>query len=119
NTQFTPSATAVCQGTAVTYTNGTTPMGVFSSRMFNYQAFRTFFSMATSDSTFVYDMDNGSPYIWSGTTTYTHPAAGTYDVLLGTNGGFWNSCFDFTTQSITVNPTPSAPTVTADGPLTL
>lgn len=118
NTNFTASATTVCQGTAVTYTNTSTPVSAFNNRMLNYQIFRTFFGLATSDSTFVYDMDNLSPYIWSGTTTYTHPAAGTYDVLLGTNGGFWNSCFDFTTQTITVNPIPAAPTVTPGGPTT-
>lgn len=118
NTQFTPSATTVCQGTPVTYTNGTTPTGALTNRMTNYQVFRTYFGTATSDSTFVYDMDNLSPYIWSGTTTYTHPAAGTYDVLLGTNGGFWSSCFDYTTHTITVNPSPAAPTVTPGGPTT-
>lgn len=117
NTQFTTSATSVCQGTPVTYTNTTTPMQVLSNRMMNYQVFRTHFGLATTDSTFVYDMDNLSPYIWSGTTTYVHPAAGTYDVFLGTNGGFWRSCFDFTTHTITVNAAPAAPTVTAGGPL--
>ncbi|MDF3028079.1 MAG: hypothetical protein K0S23_2386 [Fluviicola sp.] len=118
NTQFTPSLTTVCQGTPVTYTNATTPMAILSNRMMNYQVFRTYFGAATADSTFVYDMDNLSPYIWTGTTTYTHPAAGTYDVLLATNGGFWSSCFDFTTQTITVNPTPAAPTITPGGPTT-
>jgi hypothetical protein len=118
NTNFNASATTVCQGTAVTYTNTSTPVSAFNNRMLNYQIFRTYFGLATSDSTFVYDMDNLTPYIWSGTTTYTHPAAGTYDVLLGTNGGFWNSCFDFTTQTITVNPIPAAPTVTPGGPTT-
>ena len=118
NTAFTPSATTVCQGTAVTFTNATTPTAILGNRMENYQIFRTYFGTAPSDSTFVYDMDNGSPYIWSGTTTYTHPAAGSYDVLLGTNGGFWNSCFDFTTHTITVNPLPAAPTITAGGATT-
>lgn len=118
NTQFTTSATTVCQGTPVTYTNTSTPTGAFSNRMMNYQVFRTYFGSAPSDSTFVYDMDNLSPYIWNGTTTYTHPAAGTYDVLLGTNGGFWSSCFDFTTHTITVNPIPAAPTITPSGPTT-
>lgn len=118
NTQFTPSATTVCQGTPVTYTNGTTPTGALTNRMMNYQIFRTYFGLATSDSTYVYDMDNASPYIWTGTTTYTHPAAGAYDVLLGTNGGFWNSCFDYTTHTVTVNPAPAAPTITPGGPTT-
>lgn len=118
NTQFTASATTVCEGTPVTYTNTSTPVGAFGNRMMNYQVFRTYFGTASSDSTFVYDMDNLSPYIWSGTTTYTHPVAGTYDVLLGTNGGFWSSCFDFTTQTITVNPIPAAPTITPSGATT-
>lgn len=118
NTQFTPSATTVCQGTPVTYTNATTPTGVLGNRMMNYQVFRTHFGASPTDSTYVYDMDNLSPYIWSGTTTYTHPAAGSYDVVLGTNGGFWNSCFDYTTHAITVNPAPAAPTVTSGGSTT-
>ncbi|MNU79358.1 hypothetical protein D3C71_689720 [compost metagenome] len=116
NSQFTPSATTVCQGTPVTYTNAATPMGALTNRMMNYSAFRTFFGTAPSDSTFVYSMDNGSPLIWSGTTTYTHPAAGTYDVEFGTNTGFWRSCFDFSSQTITINPAPAAPTVTPGGP---
>ncbi len=118
NTQFTPSATSVCMGTPVTYTNGTTPAAHLGNRMTNYQIFRTYFGTAASDSTYVYDMDNLSPYIWSGTTTYTHPAAGAYDVLLGTNGGFWSSCFDYVTHTITVNAIPAAPTVTPGGPTT-
>ncbi|WP_300660015.1 T9SS type A sorting domain-containing protein [Fluviicola sp.] len=116
NSQFTPSATTVCQGTPVTYTNAATPMGALTNRMMNYSAFRTFFGTAPSDSTFVYGMDNGSPLIWSGTTTYTHPAAGTYDVEFGVNTGFWRSCFDVSTHTITVNPAPAAPTVTPGGP---
>lgn len=118
NTQFTPSATTVCQGTPVTYTNATTPMSVLGNRMSNLNLFLSYFGVATSDSTFVYDMDNLSPYIWNGTTTYTHPAAGTYDVALFTLGGFFNSCTDNTTQTITVNPVPAAPTVTPGGPTT-
>ncbi len=119
NTQFTPSATTVCQGTPVTFTNASTPSSYqnVNNRMNNYQSFKAHF-LGVTDSTYVYDMDNGSPYIWSGTTTYTHPAAGTYDVLLATRGGFWSSCFDYTTHAITVNPAPAAPTVTPGGPTT-
>ncbi len=118
NTAFTASPTTACLGTPVTFTNTTTPTGLLGSRMYNYQIFRTFFGTAPSDSTYVYDFDNGSPYAWSGNTTYTYPAAGTYEVFLGTNGGFWESCFDFTTQNITINPIPAAPTVTPGGPTT-
>lgn len=118
NTAFTAAPTTACLGTPVVFTNTTTPTAVLSNRMYNYQIFRTYFGLAVSDSTFVYDMDNLSPYIWSGNTSYTYPAAGTYDALLATNGGFWSSCFDFTTQTITINPTPAAPTITPGGPTT-
>lgn len=117
NTQFTPSATTVCQGTPVTYTNGTTPMSILGNRMSNYNKFMSYFGVATTDSTFVYDMDN-TAVVWNGTTTYTHPAAGTYDVMLVTIGGFFNSCIDNAVQTITVNPAPTAPTVTPGGPTT-
>ncbi len=118
NTQFNMSQTNICQGTQVNYTNTSTPLGHLSNRMTNYQVFRQYFGLATSDSTYVYDMDNASPYIWSANTSYTHPAAGSYDVLFATNGGFWNSCFDFQTQTLTVNPTPPTPTITVGGPTT-
>jgi hypothetical protein len=117
NTAFTSSATTVCQGTPVTYTNGTTPTAVLGNRMMNYRVFNTFFGVSSSDSTYVYDMDN-TVAVWNGTTTYTHPAAGTYDVMLITIGGFWRNCVDFTTHTITVNPTPAAPTITPSGPTT-
>lgn len=103
---FSLSSASVCQGTPVTYTNITTPTGVLGNRMTNYSAFLTHFGIATSDSTYVYDMDNGSPYIWNGVTSYTHPTAGTYDVFMGVNGGFWESCFDFKEHTVTVNPLP-------------
>jgi hypothetical protein len=117
NTQFTPSATTVCQGTPVTYTNGTTPMSVLGNRMSNLNLFLSYFGVATSDSTFVYDMDN-TVAVWNGNTTYTHPAAGTYDVTLITLGGFFNNCTDFVSHTITVNPIPATPTITPGGPTT-
>jgi hypothetical protein len=115
NTNFSPSALTVCQGTPVTYTNTSTPIAAFSNRMMNYQVFRSYFGTGVPDSTYVYDMDNLTPYIWSANTTYTHPNVGTYDVLLATNGGFWNSCFDFKTTTITVNAIPNAPVIVPTG----
>jgi hypothetical protein len=115
NTNFATSALSVCQGTPITYTNTSTPIAAFSNRMMNYQVFRSYFGTAIPDSTYVYDMDNLTPYIWSANTTYTHPNAGTYDVLLATNGGFWNSCFDFKTTTITVNAIPNAPVIVPTG----
>jgi hypothetical protein len=77
NTAFTAAPATACLGTPVVFTNTTTPAALLSNRMYNYQIFRTYFGLATADSTFVYDMDNASPYIWSGNTSYTYPAAGT------------------------------------------
>ncbi len=102
NTAFTTSANPVCLGTSITYTNTTTPAGVLTSRMNNYSVFSQYFGAAATDSTHVYSMGNGSPLIWSANTMYTHPAAGTYTVMKGTNGGFWVSCFDNSQTSVTI-----------------
>ncbi|TSJ46509.1 T9SS type A sorting domain-containing protein [Fluviicola chungangensis] len=118
NSQFTASATNVCLGSPVTFTKAVTPAGALSSRMSNINLFATYFGLFPSDSTYAYDLDNGSPIVWNGSTTYTYPAAGAYDVQMGTNGGFFSTCFDFSTQTITVNPLPAAPTITPGGSTT-
>ena len=51
-------------------------------------------------------------------TSYTYPAAGTYDVTYYTLGGFWNSCADFTSTAVVINPLPATPTITPGGPTT-
>jgi hypothetical protein len=109
-TTGTASPTAACQGTPVTFTNTTTPTSILSNRMFNYNVMMDYFNVATSDSTFVWDMDNSSPLIWSGNTSYTYPAAGTYEPALFTLGGLWNSCVDFDVETVVIN---ALPTVTA------
>jgi hypothetical protein len=117
NTAFTATPNPSCLGTPVVFTNGTTPTSILSNRMYNYQQFNIFFGATASDSTYVYDMDNGTD-VWAGNQTYTYPAAGTYDVNLYTLGGFWSSCADFSMTTITVNPLPATPVVTPGGPTT-
>jgi hypothetical protein len=97
----------VCVGNPVVFTGTATPASVLSNRMYNYNVFNTFFGVALSDSTYVWDMDNLSPYIWSSSTSYTYPAAGVYDATRYVLGGFWNSCVDFATDQVTVSALPS------------
>ncbi len=102
----TASPTSACQGTPVTFTNTTTPSSILSNRMFNYNVMADYFNLATSDSTFVWDMDNASPLVWTGNTSYTYPAAGTYEPTLYTLGGLWNSCVDFDAETVVINALP-------------
>src|SRR5690554_3890359 len=71
--------------------------------MYNYSAFRHHFGTAPTDSTFVWDLDNGAPFVWSVDATNTYTSPGQKEVLIGANGGFWNSCFDYNTYTVTVN----------------
>ncbi|HLP55343.1 MAG TPA: T9SS type A sorting domain-containing protein [Fluviicola sp.] len=117
NTSFTASPNPACLGTPVVYTGTNTPASTLNNRMYNYQEFEQYFMGVASDSTYVYDMDN-TTLVWSNNTTYTHPAAGTYDVTYYTLGGFWNSCADFSTTQVVINPIPATPTITPGGPTT-
>src|SRR5690554_400109 len=91
-----------CVGEEVTFTN-TTNTGILSNRMYNYSAFRHHFGTAPTDSTFVRDLDNGAPFVWSVDATNTYTSPGQKEVLIGANDGFWNSCFDYNTYTVTVN----------------
>lgn len=108
--------TPACEGTPVTFTNTTTPTGILSNKMYNYNALQSAFGGAASDSTYAWNHGNSTPISWSGNHTYSYPAAGTYNATLFTLGGFWNSCLDNAVFPITINPTPAAPTVTPGGP---
>ena len=101
----------VCLGNPIVFTGTATPASVISNRMYNYNVFRTYFGAAPSDSTYVWDMDNLSPYIWSSSTSYTYPAAGVYDATRYVLGGLWNSCVDIAANQVTVN---ALPTITAN-----
>lgn len=108
NTDYTVSPSSpVCAGTTLSFTNTTTPMNTLSTRMYSYNAFLYYFGGSTSDSTYAWDMDDGSAIIWSQDATYAYPAAGTYNATLYTLSGFWNSCTDTKQTSITVNAIPA------------
>lgn len=117
NTSFTAAPNPACLGAPVTFNGNNTPTSVLSNRMYNYQKFNQYFAGAVTDSTYVYDMDNGT-IVWNTSTSYTYPAAGTYDVTYYTLGGFWNSCADFTSTAVVINPLPATPTITPGGPTT-
>jgi hypothetical protein len=110
NTTATASPDPSCLGQAISFSGSATPSGILGNRMYNFNVFESYFMGATSDSTYVWDFDNLSPLVWSNNTSYTYPAAGAYDATMFTLGGFWESCLDFATDPITVNP---LPTVTA------
>ena len=110
NTSGTVNPGTVCAGTPVNFTNNTTPASILSNRIFSFNKMRHYFNVATSDSTFVWDMVNNGPYVWNGNTSYTYNTSGTYNPALITLGGLWNSCVDFEVKTVVVN---ALPTVTA------
>lgn len=111
--------TSACAGTPVTFTSTSTPSGAIASRMFNFNVFNTFFGLTPTDSTYVYNLDNGQPFLYGNTsTTYTYNTPATYDPELGIFGGFWYGCVDVATAPLTINALPTAPTVTPGGPTT-
>lgn len=110
-TDFTASPNPSCLGTPVTFTNATTPTSVLNSRFYNFQEFRNYFNTTIPDSTYVYAMGGAIPLIWLENTTYTYATAANHAPVLNTLGGFWNSCLDNNTKTVTVNP---LPTVTAN-----
>lgn len=108
-TDFTASPNPSCLGTPVNFTNNTTPTSVLSSRFYNYQMFKNYFN-GVPDSTYVYAL-GGTPLVWNGNTTHTYTTAANHTPKLYTLGGFWSSCLDSATKTVTVNP---LPTVTAN-----
>ncbi|MES2556689.1 MAG: T9SS type A sorting domain-containing protein [Bacteroidota bacterium] len=116
NTSFTATPNPACLGTPVVFAGTNTPASFLTNRMYNFQVFEQYFQ-GSPDSTYVYDMDNTN-LVWSNNTSYTYPAAGTYDVTYYTLGGFWNSCADFTSTQVVINPLPATPTITPGGPTT-
>ncbi len=110
NTNFTSNPSPGCVGSAVSFTNTTTPTSILGNRMFNYNAFETHFFSAP-DSTYAWDAGvTPVNLIWSTNASYTYTAANTYNPTLYTLGGFWASCLDFQTNPIVINAAPSAPT---------
>lgn len=97
-----PSST-VCLGTAMSFTNTTTPASNLANRMYNYNTFLEYWGLALADSTTAWDMGDGSAPIWSTNANYTYPAAGTNTVTLYTLAGFWKSCVDTKASTVTIN----------------
>ncbi|HEY0031495.1 MAG TPA: T9SS type A sorting domain-containing protein [Bacteroidia bacterium] len=93
NYTMSPAATTMCLGTALTFTNTTTPTAILSNRMFNYGSFNGFWN-SVPDSVYAWDMGNGSPLQWSTNAAYTYPASGLDTVTLYTLGGLFTSCLD-------------------------
>jgi PKD repeat protein len=107
NTNYTmsPSATTMCLGTALTFTNTTTPAAILNNRMYNYGAYNAFWN-TVPDSIYAWDMGDGSPLQWSTNAAYTYPASGLDTVTLYTIGGLFTSCLD--TKETFLNITPNA-----------
>ncbi|MCX6296946.1 MAG: PKD domain-containing protein, partial [Bacteroidetes bacterium] len=106
NTDFTmsPSATPMCLGTALTFTNTTTTAAIVENRMYNYNTMKAFWSVAASDSTYAWDMGDPSAVQWTKNAAYTYPTAGSYDITLYTLGGLWASCVDTKLTPVVVTP---------------
>jgi len=109
-TDFTASDYTVCPGTAVSFTTNVTPLSLIQHRMFTWDAFSRFWSITVPDSTYAWDMGDGSPILWANNHTYTFNTPGQDTVVLFTLGGLWNSCLDYAGYIFTIY---NNPTVTA------
>jgi PKD repeat protein len=91
-----------CIGNSITFTNNSSP--IFSNRMFNANAFDTYF-LGETDSTYAWDFGDGSPIVYAASPTHTYAAAGTYTVsLTGMMEGVLVDCSDNQTMVVTVMP---------------
>jgi hypothetical protein len=106
----TVAADPVCLGIGQTLTGSAGPTNILSSRFYNYQVFEQYFLGAASDSTYFWDMSDGSPFIWATNSNYTYADSGSYDAYFVVLGGFWNSCLDFAVDAVTINKPSTAPT---------
>ncbi len=105
NYTMSPTATTMCLGTALTFTNTTTPTAILNNRMYCYGAYNAYWN-SVPDSIYAWDMGNGSPLQWSTNAAYTYPAAGLDTVTLYTLSGLFNTCID--TKETYLNITPNA-----------
>lgn len=100
---YTPSATAVCLGTEVTFTNTSTPALNLTNRFESFNSFRKFWNLAPTDSTNIFDYDDGN-LAYETIPGHTYAAAGSYDATLNVATGFSLYCVDSKSVTITVNP---------------
>lgn len=103
NYTMSPAATTMCLGTALTFTNTTTPTAILNHRMYNYGAYNAYWN-SVPDSIYAWGMGDGSPLQWSTNAAYTYPAAGVDTVTLYTLGGLFNSCLDTKETYLTITP---------------
>ncbi len=113
----TPSATTLCLGTPISFNQTSTPTNILTSRFFAFDAFRRYFGLTTNDSTYAWNMGDGTDLIWQPNHTYTYTNANAYNASLFTLSGFWNSCVDVATKVFTIQAPPTAGTIS--GPTSL
>lgn len=113
----TPSSTSVCAGTQISFNQNSSPVNLLTSRFFAFDAFRRHFGLTTNDSTYAWNMGDGSDLIWAPNHTYTYNTAGNYNASLYTIGGFWAGCLDIATKIFSVQTPPIAGTI--NGPTSL
>lgn len=107
NTDFNVTPNPCCQGSTVNFNNISTPMTLINNRMFTFTKFLSYWGLEP-DSTFVYDpLGNLSVQLWQENTTYQYASSGTYNSRFFVLGGFFKSCLDQATKSVTVHPLPS------------
>lgn len=100
-----PVSTTMCLGTALTFTNTTSPATILNNRMYNYGAYNAFWN-TVPDSIYAWDMGDGSALQWSTNAAYTYPGPGLDTVTLYTIGGLFSTCLD--TKETYLNITPNA-----------
>lgn len=87
----------------IEFTANSTPTSILNSPILNYEAFRDYFNLTTNDSTYYWDMDDGSNLIWQANHTYNYSDSGTYNVKLYTMCGLWNRCEQVGNKDVIVN----------------
>ncbi|MDI6832699.1 MAG: T9SS type A sorting domain-containing protein [Bacteroidales bacterium] len=87
----------------IEFTANSTPTSILNSHTLNYEAFRDYFNLTTNDSTYYWDMDDGSNLIWQANHTYNYSDSGTYNVKLYTMYGLWNRCTQVGNKDVIVN----------------
>lgn len=109
NANFSAMPSPACEGTPIVFNNSTSPMYQMNHRMYNYQAFQTYFN-SIPDSTFAWDLGTTPPTIQWGAfiAPYTYTTPNTYTVTIYALGGLVGSCLDTRTAPVTVNPTDDA-----------
>jgi hypothetical protein len=102
-TSFTASSNSVCPNTQITFSNTST--NLLDNRMFNIHAFNDFWGLAAADSAYTWNYGINSAWTSTINGAYTYTSGGTYTTSLSAELlGYYNTCQDTTTLSITVWP---------------